>query len=129
MTTDVALVTANAQRLDVLRDAVHYFRSLVSIGNLYFGSKPKGGGLSASGAIEDVAIHVYLPESLKAEERARLYKEIARLAKGVAGAEAKLANPKFATGAPEAIVAAERERLAKMQTELASLRGRREALG
>ena len=64
---------------------------------------------------------VVKPERVKANgdveaERARLQKEIAR-------AEGMLANERFVQSAPEAVVAAEREKLDRYRRELESIGG------
>jgi valyl-tRNA synthetase len=53
-------------------------------------------------------------EVRRGRERAKLESEIERV-------EAKLANPAFVANAPAAVVAAEREKLARLQAELDSL--------
>ncbi len=50
-----------------------------------------------------------------AAERARIEKELEKAKKDVAGQQAKLANENFVSRAPERVVAAEREKLAKAQ--------------
>ncbi|MCL5270954.1 MAG: valine--tRNA ligase [bacterium] len=128
MAVDIAIVSPSEERLRLLRAGEHYIRSLVSIGELQIGAETTLRGFASTGAIEDVVVYVYLPEQLRQQERLRLEKEIARLEKGVAGAQGKLANEKFVASAPEAVVQSERERLAKMQSELASLREQHKAL-
>ena len=128
MKVDVEMISGNAERLGVLRGGEHYVRSLIAVNELRFGPAQTIQGFAATSAIEDVTINVYVPEELQKQERERLDKEIAHLEKGVKGSEAKLANEKFVSGAPEAVVATERERLGKMQTELASLKERRATL-
>ena len=129
MKVDIEIVSPTAQRLATLKAGEHYFRSLIGIGVLEFGPERTRQGFASACAIEDVTLYVYVPEELRLQERDRLDKEIARLEKGVKGSEAKLGNEKFVSSAPEAVVQAERERQAKMQTELASLQERRAALG
>jgi valyl-tRNA synthetase len=53
-------------------------------------------------------------EDRRARERAKLEAEIERVA-------AKLANPAFVANAPAAVVAAEREKLSRLQAELDAL--------
>jgi valyl-tRNA synthetase len=75
---------------------------------------------------------VYLPlEGLidLAAERARLDKEIDKIAKEVAKAEGKLGNASFVDRAPAEVVAQERDRLADWQGKLMQLRQMRQALG
>ena len=56
-----------------------------------------------------------------AAERARIEKELEKAKKDVAGQQAKLANENFVSRAPERVVAAEREKLAKAQALCANL--------
>jgi valyl-tRNA synthetase len=121
---NIDVTSANEVRLAMLRDGEHYLRGMMAVGELHFGSVPALSGFASTSVIEDVTIHVYVPEELRTAERERLQKEIARLEKGIGGAQGKLANEKFVSSAPEAVVAAERERLVRMQTEVAELQVR-----
>lgn len=56
-----------------------------------------------------------------AAERARIERELEKAKKDVAGQQAKLANENFVSRAPERVVAAEREKLAKAQALCANL--------
>jgi valyl-tRNA synthetase len=125
---DVELVSPDAERLAVLREGEHYIRSLVAVGELRLGPEPAIGGFASTAVFEDVTIRVILSEELRVRERTRMDKEIARLERGVADAEKKLANEKFLSGAPPKVVAAERERLERMREQLETLRTRRATL-
>ena len=56
-----------------------------------------------------------------AAERARIERELEKAKKDMAGQQAKLANENFVSRAPERVVAAEREKLAKAQALCANL--------
>jgi len=64
-----------------------------------------------------------------AAERARLEKELKKAEGGLAGVEAKLANEKFISKAPEAVIASERERADKLRALVANLKESIEKLG
>jgi valyl-tRNA synthetase len=64
-----------------------------------------------------------------AEEKARLAKEIGRLEAEIAKATGKLGNASFVDRAPAAVVAQERERLARFQAALEKLAAQRARLG
>ncbi len=119
---DIAVLSSNAARLDLLRGGEHYIRSLTGVGEFQIGAESTIQGFASTSAIEDVAVYVYVPEELRAAERARLEKEIAHLEKGVKGSEVKLGNEKFVGSAPAPVVQAERDRLAKFQGELTALK-------
>jgi len=63
-----------------------------------------------------------------ATEQARLDKELAKQQSEIERFEKKLANEKFVANAPEAVVEAEREKLADAQVALAKLTEARERL-
>ncbi len=91
---DVDIVSANTVRLDLLDLHQHHVRNMTNIGALRFGSAHTLAGFASTAVIEDVTIHVMLPEDLRAQERRGLQgNRSAR--KGVAGAEKKLGNDKF----------------------------------
>ena len=56
-----------------------------------------------------------------AAEKARIERELAKARKDIEGQEKKLANENFVSRAPEAVVNAEREKLAKAQALAANL--------
>ena len=77
---------------------------------------------SATALVGDMKILIPLAGLIdKEQEAARLNKEIEKLEKQKAQFEAKLNNEKFVSGAPEAIVNTERERLASVSTQLNEL--------
>ena len=64
-----------------------------------------------------------------AAERARLGKEMERLAGEIAKTEGKLANANFVERAPAAVVEQERQRLVQYETTVAKVRAQLERLG
>jgi valyl-tRNA synthetase len=64
-----------------------------------------------------------------AAERARLGKEMERLAGEIAKTEGKLANASFVERAPAAVVQQERQRLVQYETTVAKVRAQLERLG
>ncbi|MBD0357727.1 MAG: valine--tRNA ligase [Rubrobacter sp.] len=82
------------------------------------------GSFTATLPAGDVMVEVALSEELRREEIERLRKEISRVEGEVGRAEGKLSNEKFVERAPEAIVAAEREKLKRNAGLLETLRKR-----
>ena len=82
------------------------------------------GSFTATLPAGDVMVEVALSEELRREEIERLRKEISRVEGEVGRAEGKLSNEKFVERAPEAIVAAEREKLNRNAGLLETLRKR-----
>jgi valyl-tRNA synthetase len=82
------------------------------------------GSFTATLPAGDVMVEVALSEELRREEIERLRKEISRVEGEVGRAEGKLSNEKFVERAPEAIVAAEREKLNRNTGLLETLRKR-----
>ncbi|MBD5233591.1 MAG: valine--tRNA ligase [Bacteroidales bacterium] len=101
----------------------------------------KLGGLEAieQNAAKDAAANSFLvgslefniPQSVNIDveaERARITKEIEYLTGFKASVEKKLSNERFVSHAPEAVVAAERKKLADSEAKLATLKATLEAL-
>jgi len=82
------------------------------------------GSFTATLPAGDVMVEVALSEELRREEIERLRKEISRVEGEVGRVEGKLSNEKFVERAPEAIVAAEREKLNRNAGLLETLRKR-----
>ena len=82
------------------------------------------GSFTATLPAGDVMVEVALSEELRREEIERLRKEILRVEGEVGRVEGKLSNEKFVERAPEAIVAAEREKLNRNAGLLETLRKR-----
>jgi valyl-tRNA synthetase len=82
------------------------------------------GAFTATLSAGDVVLELALSEELRREEIERLRKEIKRIEGEVERAEGKLSNEKFVERAPEAVVAAEREKLNRNADLLETLRPR-----
>jgi valyl-tRNA synthetase len=122
---DVEITSSNTGKLETIQKLKHHLESLVTINRLEFGAETILEGFTATGAVEDLTIHVYLPADLLDHEKKRLEKEIVRLEKGVNGTEKKLQNEKFIQNARPEVIEKEKERLDLMKGELASLVQRR----
>ncbi len=125
---DIRLVTANAEKARLLGECEHHFHQLVKVGSFTIAESAEGIGHHATAVIGDVQVHVLLDEALLSRERERMDKDLARVWANVERQEKKLANENFTARAPAEVVAAERERLAASQTELAELTAKRAAL-
>ena len=105
-------------------------RRLARVGRVETG-KPSPGTAGASAVLQD-GTEVFVPlEGVidVAKERNRLAAEIDRLAAGLKGAEARLANRNFTSKAPPHVVEREREKAASWTERIAKLREKRAALG
>jgi valyl-tRNA synthetase len=80
------------------------------------GSEPALANVAIPGGLLAIleGVDLAAQEDRRARERAKLVAEIERVA-------AKLANPAFVANAPAAVVAAERDKLARLQAELDAL--------
>ncbi len=75
--------------------------------------------LSGMVTVVTAEAHVYIPMAELvdlAQEKARMKKELEKAQNGLVSLESKLANPAFVEKAPEAVVAAERERGEKLKS-------------
>ena len=82
------------------------------------------GAFTATLPAGDMVVELALSEELRREEIERLRKEIKRIEGEVHRAEGKLSNEKFVERAPEAVVAAEREKLDRNAGLLQTLKTR-----
>ena len=126
---DIRIVSPSAEKARLLAECEHHFHQLVRVEKFGISEGEGDLGPHATAVIGDVKVHVLLSEELLAKERARLEKAFDKASKSVSGLEKKLSNEGFTSGAPAHVVEAERERLAKMQAELAELTGKRDRLG
>jgi len=126
-TVDIALEAAgDARRL--IADNLQLIRDLAQAGEVTF-REPADPPLPNAAAVVAGNVRLYVLGVVDtAAETARLTKQLATLEKGVAGIEGKLANAKFLSGAPDNVVAAERQRLEKLQTQLQQVRAAIEQL-
>ena len=84
--------------------------------------EPEGHSTMASCVTHDAALYMPMVQLIDvAKEMERISKEREKTQKGLAGVQAKLNNPGFAAKAPEAVVAAEREKAAKYEALLQQL--------
>jgi valyl-tRNA synthetase len=125
---EIRIVTANAEKARLLADCEHHFHQLVKVGEFSIRESTDGLGHHATALLGDVAVHVVLSEELLHREQARLDKALAQTRSNVERLEKKLGNAEFVSRAPEEIIAAEREKLAQAQAELAELTAKREHL-
>ncbi len=113
----------------VLETYGSYLRKLArvaSIRQIGSGEKPK---LASSAIVNGTEIYVPLEGLIDVEvERARLQKEIARLAASVENIQKKLANPNFVDRAPREVVQKEQEKLSNFEASLEKLRRNLEQL-
>jgi valyl-tRNA synthetase len=122
--TDVFLTAQEPQRLAQLHRAERLLRATLNLGALHVSDHLEPHGQASVAVVESVTVHVLLPPELLAQEKARLEKEIQRLAKDIPAREAKLANPKFTDRAPREVVEAERQRLEQAREQIATLRAK-----
>ena len=114
---------------DTFRKGAIFFERLASAA-----STEVGEGIQVENAVSivtvDAKIYIPLGDLVDFEaERARLMKEREAVLKDVAFVESKLNNPSFVEKAPEKVVAAQREQLARHQEKLSMIDERIAALG
>ncbi|MBW2734089.1 MAG: valine--tRNA ligase [Deltaproteobacteria bacterium] len=98
----------------------HVVQSMANVGQLKVDAKAErqdGAAVKVVGDLE-IFVHGVIDEAAESE---RLEKELARVKKEVFACEKKLGNAKFVDRAPEAVVAEQRERLARYQGNLEAL--------
>ncbi|HUT00976.1 MAG TPA: class I tRNA ligase family protein, partial [Phycisphaerae bacterium] len=124
-----AVVEARGTAAGLLADNLDLLKSQAGIEKITLGERIAEPPANAA-AVTVGDVKLYVLDIIDAEaERARLGKQAETLRKGIRGVEGKLANENFLTKAPANLVQRERERLAKLQAELAALDKALEALG
>ena len=109
-----------------LEQTESFIKSLARINNIEFNANPP---TSLSQIVEGVELNIPLDGLVDVgQEIARLDKELDKLQKEVERFEKKLSNEKFVASAPEAVVAVEREKLAKYKELYAKTLEKKEAL-
>ncbi|QIW09342.1 valine--tRNA ligase [Francisella sp. LA112445] len=103
-----------------------FIKALARINNIEFNDNPP---TSLSQIVEGLELNIPLAGLVDIEaEKARLDKELDKLKGEVARVEKKLSNERFVSNAPEAVVAAEKGKLAKYQELYAKTLEKKEAL-
>ncbi len=127
---EVALHVAGDGAAALLEGRDAALRRLARVGRVETAGLPAAGTAGASAVLRD-GTELFVPlEGVidVAKERDRLAAEIARLAAGLKGAEARLASRNFTTKAPPAVVEREREKAASWTDRLAKLKEKRASL-
>ncbi|MGB2824770.1 MAG: valine--tRNA ligase, partial [Phycisphaerae bacterium] len=124
-----AAVEARGQVAGLVSDNLDLLRSQAGIDRITVDDRLDSP--PANAAVVTVGdVRLYVLDIIDVEaERARLDKQAEALGKGIAGLAAKLANENFVTKAPADLVQRERERLSRLQAELAAVRDSLESLG
>jgi valyl-tRNA synthetase len=118
---NVAVDAADERVARLLRAHEAFFRTLSRVSEFRVGTGIEPARFSASANLDGITVHVELPEDLRRAEIDRLRKERDKTAADRARQEAKLTNESFVSKAPPAVIQKEREKLARLEQELASL--------
>ncbi|MDX2175819.1 MAG: valine--tRNA ligase [Candidatus Sumerlaeia bacterium] len=129
MKVDIRIEEREPARRALLDTASAQIASLATVRSQLVSAAIAPPAFAATQVIRGTTVFVMLPDELRTAERQRLEKEIAHLEKGIAAANAKLANADFTARAPEAVVAKEREKLDRMAADAQAMRARLSALG
>ncbi|MCH7729851.1 MAG: class I tRNA ligase family protein, partial [Planctomycetes bacterium] len=106
----------------MLRALEPYFRRLANATAVGWGDKVEPPATNATVNLSGIEVFVDLKDLIDIEaEKSRCEKEAGRLRGLIAGKEKKLANSSFVEKAPEAVVQRERESLAELRQQLASV--------
>ena len=116
-------ITLVTDKTEVFRAGTVYMANLASAGavNVTADAPADTAGM-VTVVTGDATIYMPMAELVDlAKERERIEKELAKAEQDIANQERKLANESFVSRAPERVVAAEREKLAKAQALAANL--------
>ena len=108
---------------DIFRQGAAFITRLAYASELFVSdTAPEGHADMVSAVTSDAALYMPMNELVDVEkELQRLAKEIEKAEKNIAGLKGKLSNENFVSRAPEAVVQAERDKLAKAESLLQQL--------
>ncbi|AIG65870.1 Valine--tRNA ligase [Weissella ceti] len=122
---DILIQTEDESLQRIFQENADYINRFVKPKTLEIGAQIEAPALAMSQVISGAQIYVPLAELIDiAEEISRLEGEAKKFAGEVKRSTGKLNNDKFVGSAPEAVVAAEREKLADWETKLAATQAR-----
>ena len=118
-----AVILATGKEAGYMADGCHFLKNIANISEITFiDSKDQVPDEVMSAVMNNVEIYVPLDDLLDYKaELERLQKEKARLEGEVKRTAGKLSNESFVSKAPEKVVNAEREKLAKYEDMLAKI--------
>ena len=124
------VVSEDARVRKIFEDGKVFFATLAKAGDVYVKADETGIDADAvSAVLQGAAVYLPFTELVDVEkEKERLGKEKERLGKEIGRASGMLSNPNFVSKAPEAKIAAEREKLEKYTQMLSQVNERLERL-
>ncbi|MFV9972210.1 MAG: valine--tRNA ligase [Francisella endosymbiont of Hyalomma asiaticum] len=125
---EISLIVKDVEDKDkeYLAQTEGFIKALARVNNIEFNDNPP---TSLSQIVEGLELNIPLVGLVDIEaEKARLDKELNKLKGEVTRVEKNLSNERFVSNAPEAVVAAEQEKLAKYQELYAKTLDKKEAL-
>ncbi|API86041.1 valine--tRNA ligase [Francisella uliginis] len=125
---EISLIVKDVAEEDkqYLAQTESFIKALARVNNIEFNDNPP---TSLSQIVEGLELNIPLEGLVDIEaEKARLDKELDKLKGEVARVEKKLSNERFVSNAPEAVVAAEKGKLAKYQELYTKTLEKKEAL-
>ncbi len=115
-------IRAGGSEVEALKPLLGYFPSMARAHCRKAADRLDPPAINATVTLDDMEVIVDLTDHIDRDaEKIRLEKEVDRLAKNIAGKKGKLSNDKFVKNAPQEIVEREREGLAKLEEQLASV--------
>jgi len=126
---NVVVDTPDEAVAGLLRAHEGFFRTLSRVSGFRVGSGVEPASFSASANLDGMTVYVELPPELRLAEIERLHKEQERISAERDRQKTKLANEAFVSKAPPAVIQKEREKLARLEEELASLAARLGRMG
>lgn len=125
---EISLIVKDVAEIDkeYLAQTEGFIKALARVNNIEFNDNPP---TSLSQIVEGLELNIPLAGLVDIEaEKARLDKELDKLKGEVDRVQKKLSNERFVSNAPEAVVAAEQEKLAKYQKLYAKTLEKKQAL-